>query len=259
MQNESLLRISLIQFDVIWEDREANFAYMDQLLKHHRSDLILLPEMFASGFSMNVEKIAEKPFGPSFEWMQTKAKELNSAIAGSISTKEADLYFNRFYFVTPEGAIYIYDKKHLFGYGKEADVYSAGDRIVSIYYKGWKIRPIVCYDLRFPVWCRNTDEYDLLLCNASWPQARRHAWMTLLQARAMENMAFVAGVNRIGTDGYDLVYQGDSKMFDELGQEMENLSQHAEILSFELDRDKMWRTRKHFGFLNDRDDFVLEL
>lgn len=257
-QNKNELIISLVQYDVIWEDREANFLYLDQLLAGIETDIILLPEMFASGFSMNVDTIAEKPFGPTFEWMGQTSKKLNAAVAGSVSTKERDLFFNRFYFVTPEGAIYIYDKKHLFGYGKEADVYSAGDRIMSIYYKGWKIRPIVCYDLRFPVWCRNTDDYDLMLCNASWPKARRDAWMTLLQARAMENMAYVAGVNRTGVDGYDLIYKGDSKMYDELGQEMELLNDHPEIFSFRLDRERMLKTRQHFGFLNDRDEFDLE-
>ncbi|MGV0925852.1 nitrilase-related carbon-nitrogen hydrolase [Empedobacter sp. ULE_I145] len=257
MEIQNKLKISLIQYDVIWEDTKANHAYLDELLANHQTDIILLPEMFVSGFSMNVEKIGQKPFGETFEWMQHKAKELNSVIAGSISTHENDKYYNRFYFICPSGSIYIYDKKHLFSYGKEAGVYSAGDKIVTIDYKGWQIRPIVCYDLRFPVWIRNTEEhpYDLILCNASWPKARREAWISLLKARAIENMAFVAGVNRIGVDGYNLEYQGDSHLFDTLGQDLETINNHPEILQFEIDKEEQDKTRKHFNFLNDRDSF----
>lgn len=257
MENQNKLKISLIQYDVIWEDAEANQNYLNELLKDHKTDIILLPEMFASGFSMNVEKIAQKPFGETFVWMQNKAKELDAAIAGSISTKENDKFYNRFYFVNPNGSIYIYDKKHLFGYGKEAEVYSAGDDIVTIDYKSWQIRPIVCYDLRFPVWIRNTDEdpYDLILCNASWPKARREAWISLLKARSIENMAFVAGVNRIGTDGYNLDYQGDSHLFNTLGEDIKMINQHPEILQFEIDKEEQDKTRNHFNFLNDRDSF----
>jgi len=257
IENKSKLKISLIQYDVIWEDAKANLDYLDQLLENHQSDIILLPEMFASGFSMNVEKIGEKPFGPTFEWMQKKANELNCAVAGSVSTHEGNKYFNRFYFVIPYNGIYVYDKKHLFSYGKEATVYSAGDKIVTIDYKGWKIRPVVCYDLRFPVWMRNTEEnpYDLLLCNASWPKARREAWISLLKARAIENMAYVAGVNRTGIDGYDLEYKGDSHLFDTLGEDLEVINSHPEILQFEIDKEKQDKTRNHFNFLNDRDSF----
>jgi len=251
------LKISLIQYDVIWEDAKANHDYLDQLLENHETDLILLPEMFASGFSMSVDKIGEKPFGATFEWMEKKAKQLNCAVAGSVSTLENNKYFNRFYFVTPNSGIYIYDKKHLFSYGKEATVYSAGDKIVTIDYKGWQIRPIVCYDLRFPIWIRNTEEnpYDLILCNASWPKARREAWISLLKARAIENMAYVAGVNRTGVDGYDLEYKGDSHLFDALGEDLNVINNHPEILQFEIDKEKQDKTRTHFNFLNDRDSF----
>lgn len=259
MEKKQKLKISLVQYDVIWEDNIANYHYLDQLLKEHQTDIILLPEMFASGFSMDVEKISEPPFGPSFRWMADKAKELKTAVAGSVSTKETNHYYNRFYFITPGQAVFIYDKKHLFGYGKEATVYSAGDQLSTIYYKGWKIRPIVCYDLRFPVWCRNTDDYDLLLCNASWPKARREAWMTLLKARAIENMSFVAGCNRTGEDGYNLIYQGDSHLFDSLGKEEEPINDHPEIIQFEMDKEQQDATRKHFNFLNDKDQFTIEL
>lgn len=257
LETKDILKISLIQYNVIWEDAKANQQYLDDLLKGHQTDIILLPEMFSSGFSMNIELIGEKPFGPTFDWMLQKAKELDCAIAGSISTNENDKYYNRFYFVTPNNGIYIYDKKHLFSYGKEATVYSAGDKIVTIDYKGWQIRPIVCYDLRFPVWIRNTEEnpYDLILCNASWPKARREAWISLLKARAIENMSYVAGVNRTGIDGYNLEYKGDSKLFDTLGEDLETINQHPEILQFEIDKEKQDKTRQHFNFLNDRDSF----
>ncbi len=257
MENKTHLKISLIQYPVIWEDAVANHRYLDTLLHQHQTDLIVLPEMFASGFSMDVEKIGEPPFGPTFQWMAKKAKELNAAVAGSVSTYERNRYFNRFYFITPGQAVFIYDKKHLFSYGKEATVYSAGDQLSTIYFKGWKIRPIVCYDLRFPVWCRNTDQYDLLLCNASWPKARRDAWMTLLKARAIENMSFVAGVNRTGEDGYNLIYQGDSKMHNTLGEELVQINDHEEILQFEINKEEQDKTRKHFNFLNDQDEFTL--
>lgn len=251
------LKISLIQYDVIWEDAEANHHYLDKLLENHHSDIILLPEMFSSGFSMSVDKIAEKPFGLTFEWMKNKANSMNCAIAGSVSTLEGDKYYNRFYFVSPNNGIYVYDKKHLFSYGKEATVYSAGDKIVTIDYKGWKIRPVVCYDLRFPVWLRNTEKnpYDLMLCNASWPKARREAWISLLKARAIENMAYVAGVNRSGIDGYNLEYKGDSHLFDTLGNDLKVINSDPEILQFEIDKDTQDKTREHFNFLNDRDDF----
>ena len=257
MENQNKLKISLIQYDLIWEDAKKNHQYLDELLKNHQTDIILLPEMFASGFSMNVEHVGEAPFGESFKWMQEKSKELNAAIAGSVSTKENGIYLNRFYFVCPKGSIYIYDKKHLFSYGKEATVYSAGDKIVTIDYKGWQIRPIVCYDLRFPVWIRNTKEhpYDLLLCNANWPKARRNAWVSLLKARAIENMAFVAGVNRIGVDGYKLEYSGDSHLFDTLGEDLKVINNHSEILQFEIDKENQNKEREHFNFLEDRDDF----
>lgn len=257
MERQNKLRISLIEYNLIWEDAKGNQHYLDELLKEHETDIVLLPEMFSSGFSMNVEKIAEEPFGVSFEWMQKKSKELDAAIAGSISTKENDKYFNRFYFVSPNGSIFIYDKKHLFSYGKEATVYSAGDRIVTIDYKGWQIRPIVCYDLRFPVWIRNTEEhpYDLVLCVANWPEARREAWISLLKARAIENMSFVAGVNRTGEDGYSLNYKGDSKVFDTLGNELSVINNYPEILQFHIDKEEQDKTRKHFNFLEDRDQF----
>lgn len=257
LEIKNKLKLSLIQYDVIWEDATANHQYLDQLLKDHQTDIVLLPEMFASGFSMNIAKVAEKPFGPTFIWMEEKAKEINAAIAGSVSTVENGKYYNRFYFVTPGSGVYIYDKKHLFSYGKEATVYSAGDKIVTIDYKGWQIRPIVCYDLRFPVWIRNTEEdpYDLILCNASWPKARREAWVSLLKARAIENMAYVAGVNRIGVDGYNLEYKGDSHLFDTLGEDLTLINQHPEILQFEIDKEIQDKTRAHFNFLNDRDSF----
>lgn len=256
-ETKSKLRISLIEYDVVWEDAKANHQYLDELLLNHKSDIVLLPEMFASGFSMSVDKIGEKPFGPTFEWMQQKANLMNCAIAGSVSTLEGNKYYNRFYFVSPNNGIYIYDKKHLFSYGKEAEVYSAGDKIVTIDYKGWKIRPIVCYDLRFPVWIRNTEEnpYDLLLCNASWPKARREAWISLLKARSIENMSYVAGVNRKGIDGYNLEYKGDSHLFDTLGDDLVLINNHPEILQFEIDKEKQDKTRLHFNFLNDRDSF----
>src|SRR5690606_36856446 len=184
---KEVLKISLAQFDIEWENPQANLEFLESLLGNHQSDLVILPEMFTTGFSMNAKQIAEKPFGNSFQWMKSIAEKGNSAVSGSISTKENGKYYNRHYFVTPEETT-IYDKKHLFSYGKESEAYSPGNEIVSVEFRGLKFRLITCYDLRFPVWCRNSDDYDALICVANWPSVRVDPWKALLKARAIENM-----------------------------------------------------------------------
>lgn len=250
------LHISLVEFDIEWENPQANREFLSVLLRGLKTDMIILPEMFSTGFSMNVKTIAEKPFGETFSWMKSISNELNCAICGSISTKEDGRFYNRFYFVTPTEA-FIYDKKHLFGYGKETEAYSPGNEIVSFDYLGWKIRPIVCYDLRFPVWCRNSDDYDLMICVANWPAVRVEPWKALLKARAIENMAYIIGVNRIGTDDYDLKYNGNSKVFDAVGEEVKLNSRKKFIHQTELSSESLKNYRTNFGFLNDRDRFEL--
>ncbi len=251
------LLISLVEFDIEWEDPQANREFLSDLFKGIETDLIVLPEMFPTGFSMNPEKIAEKHFGETYEWMKSQAQMRNAAVCGSISTVENGKYYNRFYFVTPEET-YVYDKKHLFGYGRETEAYSAGNEIISFDYLGWKIRPIVCYDLRFPVWCRNSDDYDLLICVANWPAVRVEAWKALLKARAIENMAYTIGVNRIGTDDYDLKYNGNSKVFDAVGEEVKLDAKKKFLFQAEISAELLRNFRDNFRFLDDRDAFEIK-
>ena len=253
---KEILKISLAEFDIEWENPQANLEFLDDLLENHHSDLIVLPEMFTTGFSMNAKLIAEKPFGKTYEWMKSIAEKGNCGVCGSISTKENGKFFNRFYFVTPEKTE-TYDKKHLFGYGKEPEAYFPGNEIVSVEFSGWKFRLITCYDLRFPVWCRNTDEYDVLICVANWPEVRIEPWKALLKARAIENMAYAVGVNRIGIDDYDLSYNGNSKVFGPIGEEVNLSSKKNYLFQTEISLNKVNEYRKNFGFLNDRDKFEL--
>lgn len=250
------LKVSWIEYDIQWEDSFKNRTFLDELLKDHETDVVVLPEMFTTGFSMNPRKVAEEAFGETYEWMKEKAKKGNFAICGSIPIHEEGKYYNRFYFVTPDQSFF-YDKKHLFGYGKETEVYSPGNSLVSIDYLGWKFRLIICYDLRFPAWCRNTDDYDVLLCPASWPQVREEAWKTLLKARAIENMAYTIGVNRTGIDGYKLVYNGQSKAFSAIGEDLAPLTYGNFLFQIKLSKKELNYFREKYRFLNDRDSFQM--
>lgn len=251
------LSLSIIEFDIEWENPQANLEFLEDQLESISTDLVILPEMFTTGFSMNAGKIAEEPFGKTYQWMKSKAVQGNFAICGSVSTKENGKFYNRMYFVTPNETK-VYDKKHLFGYGKETEAYSAGNEIITVEYLGWKFRLIVCYDLRFPVWCRNSDEYDALICVANWPAVRVEPWKALLKVRAIENMAYVVGVNRIGTDDYDLKYNGNSKVFDPVGEELKPKKSANSLLQFEISKKIIENYRKNYGFLNDQDQFELK-
>lgn len=250
------LSVSLVEFDIEWENPQANLEFLDDQLDKLKTDLVILPEMFTTGFSMNVAKIAEEPFGRTYQWMKAKAEQGNFAICGSVSTQENGKFFNRMYFVTPENTT-VYDKKHLFGYGKETEAYSAGNEIVNVDYLGWKFRLIICYDIRFPVWCRNTEDYDALICVASWPEVRVEPWKALLKARAIENMSYVLGVNRTGIDDYDLKYNGNSKVFDPIGVELKSKSSSKTVIQVEISKEILQKYRQNFGFLNDRDEFEI--
>lgn len=250
------LSVTLVQFDIEWENTQANLEFLNDQLTNLEADLIVLPEMFSTGFSMNPSRIAELPFGETYQWMKAKSIELNCAISGSVSTKENNKFYNRHYFVTPEKD-FVYDKKHLFGYGKETEVYNAGNEIINAEYLDWKFRLITCYDLRFPVWCRNTDQYDVLICVANWPAVRVESWKSLLKARAIENMAYVIGVNRVGTDGYNLVYNGNSKVFDVLGNELTLNSTNKYIHQTIISKDELTQNRTKYRFLEDLDTFKL--
>ncbi|RYY72069.1 MAG: amidohydrolase [Chitinophagaceae bacterium] len=254
------MKIALIQTDIIWEDAEQNRKNFEAKIYTIASDvdLIVLPEMFTTGFSMHPDEIAETMEGNSVSWLKTIAKSKNSAITGSLVIKENNHFYNRLLFVFPSGEIQHYDKRHLFSLAGEDELYSAGTKKLIIEYKGWKICPLICYDLRFPVFSRNTEEYDLLLYVANWPTARITAWNTLLKARAIENMCYTIGVNRIGEDGNHHPYPGHSQAIDFLGNSIIESSEKETILIAELEKQQLLETRKKLGFLNDRDAFEIK-
>ena len=221
-------------------------------------NLIVLPEMWATGFTMTPNEVAESMRGTSVAWMQHMAKQHNAAVCGSLAIKEKDAFYNRFIFAHPNGQIDTYDKAHPYTPSGEARVYNAGKGSVLIEYAGFRIRPLVCYDLRFPVFARNTDQYDLLLCVANWPVARIQAWNTLLCARAIENMAFSVGVNRTGKDAYRLQYPGASAAYNALGDTLAFAETSASIAIAEFDKKELYKLREKLPFLKDRDAFTLK-
>ena len=249
------LNITLVQTDNIWMNNLTNLENLDKQLNNIKTDIIVLPEMFSTGFCMEPSKIAETMDGLSVLWMLKTAKRLNCAVCGSLSIQEKNKYYNRFLFVTPNGIEATYDKKHLFTFGKEDEVYTPGKKLTTIHYKGWKIKPFVCYDLRFPVWSRNTNHYDLALYVANWPANRSFAWNSLLTARAIENMSYVVAVNRIGVDGNEIKYQGDSKVIDPLGETLIDLKESKTVRQISLKINHLEKVRDKFKFLEDKDEF----
>lgn len=252
------LNITLIQTDIQWMNAKANIDFLDEQLNNLETDLIVLPEMFSTGFSMEPAKIAENMDGISVSWMLSKSKEINAAICGSLSIVENNKFYNRFLFVTPNGIEASYDKKHLFSYGKEDTVYSAGQSTKSIHYKGFHIKPFICYDLRFPVWSRNTDNYDIAIYVANWPAKRAFAWNSLLTARAIENMSYVIAVNRLGIDGNNLRYQGDSKIINPLGNLISDCKNQPLKQQTIIKKAPLTEARNQFKFLEDRDEFEIK-
>jgi len=251
------LNLCLVQTDLIWMDAEANLNYLEKQLQNLETDLIVLPEMFNTGFSMQPEFTSEKMNGKSITWLKQMAKKLCTAICGSLAIEENKKYFNRFVFVYPDETLQYYNKKHLFSLCKENHFFEAGKQQVSINYKGFKINPFVCYDLRFPVWNRNSNNYDLALYVANWPAKRAHAWNSLLMARAIENMCYVVAVNRVGIDGNKLRYQGDSKVLSPLGDVIIDCKDQLTIHQLTLDKKKVTEARSRFKFLDDNDHFKI--
>ncbi|MDY0781325.1 amidohydrolase [Tenacibaculum sp. IB213877] len=268
MNSSEKLNIALIQSDLVWENPEANRKLFEAKINTITNDvdLIVLPEMFSTGFSMNASALAETMEGETILWMQKMASEKSCAIVGSViiserpfSSTQDDNYYNRLLFLHPSGKIEFYDKRHTFTLAKENEVYSAGENKLIVDYKGWKICPLICYDLRFPVWSRNIENYDLLIYVASWPKVRIAAWDALLKARAIENMSYTIGVNRIGTDANDYEYVGHSAVYDYLGNSLsEENNKKEDIIYLEIDKVTQQNTRKKLGFLNDKDDFILK-
>lgn len=254
------LKVTLIQSHLHWENPEANRAMFSEKIDtiSEETDLIILPEMFTTGFSMNARQFAEKENGETLHWMQKIAEEKNAAVTGSIMINEDGKYFNRLYFVFPDGSFGSYNKRHAFTLAGEERVYSVGKEKLVVEYKGWKICPLICYDLRFPVWSRNTEGYDILIYVANWPEKRIAAWDALLKARAIENMAYCIGVNRVGLDANNHEYNGHSCVFDVLGEEVSETNYETEFVeTITLDKNHVDEMRKKLQFLNDRDNFTL--
>jgi predicted amidohydrolase len=254
--------VSGIQTNLYWEDKQANLHMLtDKVNSIPSSDIIILPEMFSTGFSMNPQSYAEDMQGETIRWMQDMARKKSSVLAGSIIIQEEHYYYNRFLWVQPDGSLQFYDKRHLFAFAGEDQHYQAGNKRIVIAYKGWKFLLQVCYDLRFPVWCRQathlTPEYDGIIYVANWPQRRVHAWKTLLQSRAIENQCFVLGINRVGTDGNQVYHSGDSMVVDPLGETLFHQADDEVIFTLSLDRGLLSDIRFRLPFLKDADLFTI--
>ncbi|TDE54959.1 amidohydrolase [Flavobacterium sp. GT3P67] len=254
------MKVILIQAPLIWENPKLNRDYFEARINEIASavDLIVLPEMFTSGFTMSPENVAETMQGETITWLKVLAKARNCAITGSLVIEENSNFYNRMVFVFPSGQIQFYDKKHLFTLAGEDKVYTRGNQKIIVDYLGWKICPLICYDLRFPAFSRNSEDYDLLIYVASWPKTRTNAWDALLKARAIENMSYAIGVNRIGTDANGYEYIGHSQAVDFLGNYVLEPDESESFFLVELDKEKMLETRQKLGFLNDRDFFEIK-
>ncbi|MFV5687585.1 amidohydrolase [Flavobacterium sp. ZT3R25] len=254
------MKTALIQSSLYWENPKANRNYFEEKIKaiDENVDLIVLPEMFTSGFTMSPGNVAETMQGETVTWLKVLAKAQNTAITGSLVIEENNNFYNRIVFVFPSGEIQFYDKKHLFTLAGEDKVYTSGTQKIIVDYLDWKICLQVCYDLRFPVFSRNSEDYDLLIYVASWPKIRINAWDALLKARAIENMCYVIGVNRIGEDNNGYEYSGHSQVVDFLGNYSVEPVESESIFYAELSKEKILQTRQKLGFLNDRDVFEIK-
>ncbi len=252
------LRFALLQSPLVWENPERNRIHFSEKLASitKEVDIIVLPEMFTTGFTMHPERLDPSEGKRTIEWMQQEAHKLNAALVGSLAFHQNGSYSNRLLFVAPNRKIWHYDKRHTFTLAGENKVYRAGAEKLIVAYKGFKICPLICYDLRFPVWARNTENYDVLLYVANWPEPRIRAWDILLKARAIENMAYCIGVNRVGEDESGHRYPGHSAVYDALGDPL-TFSEREEILYATLSKNHLVTTRKHLKFLEDRDVFNL--
>lgn len=255
----SKLTISIIQSSLHWENIDANLnLFSEKLNQINRTDLIILPEMFTTGFSMNAEQLAESMDGKTMQWLSTQAANMQAVITGSFIAKENDHYYNRLIWMRPDGTFETYDKRHLFTLAKEHETYTQGTKKLIVEYKGWKICPLICYDLRFPAWSRNVEDYDLLFYMANWPKPRNHHWKTLLMARAIENQSYTVGVNCVGKDGKDFEYSGDSSVIDYTGNLLYQVSDAEDVFTITLDKSKQQAFREKLNFLPDRDSFEIK-
>jgi predicted amidohydrolase len=258
------LSITIIQSNLTWEDKAANLQMFEQKINSiaEKTEIIILPEMFSTGFSMKPEMFAETMEGETVNWMKRMSVAKKAIITGSLMIKEGTDYYNRLIWMLPNGQSGYYNKRHLFAFGQEDKHYTAGHKRVIASVKGWKINLQVCYDLRFPVWARQQSneepEYDVMIYVANWPQRRSHAWKTLLQARAIENQAYVVGVNRVGEDGNGIHHSGDSMVTDPLGEILYHKEEVEDIFTIILEKDKLNEVRTKFPFWKDGDGFSLQ-
>jgi len=261
------LRVSLVQGETRWHDPAGNRDYYARLIEplHNTTDLVILPETFTSGFSNDAISDAETMDGPTLDWLRAQADSADAAICGSVQVRTEQGVFNRMLFVKPDGEVHTYDKRHLFRYARENERYAAGKDRLTVEWKGWRICPLVCYDLRFPVFSRNRFgveregqlDYDLLIYVANWPAARSYPWKALLRARAIENLCYVAGINRVGTDGNGLHYSGDSAIIDFLGHPLTEAADEEVVSTMLLQAAPLLEHRERFPAMLDADSFEL--
>ena len=261
------LTITIIQPDLKWEDKKANLKDLQQKIDaiDQRTELVILPEMFSTGFSMKVDQLAETMDGDTISWMKQMATTKKIVLTGSVIIKENEKYYNRLIWMLPNGEYGTYDKRHLFAFAGEHDHYTPGNKRLIASLKGWKINLQVCYDLRFPLWARQTKqnkdnkgpEYDILIYVANWPERRNTAWKTLLQARSIENQCFTIGVNRVGNDGNNIYHSGDSSIIDPLGEIIYQTEHKESIFTYTLKREKLIEIRDRFPFWKDADHFLI--
>ncbi len=259
----SSLYISLIQTQLFWEDKAANLLMLEKKINSitQKTEIIVLPEMFSTGFSMNPSALAETMDGTTVQWMKKIAVEKKIILTGSVIIQEDDQFFNRLLWVLPNGTIGHYNKRHRFAFAGEDQHYSNGHKRLIAQVKGWKINLQICYDLRFPVWARQQSdrepEYDILIYVANWPERRNHAWKTLLTARAIENQSYVIGVNRVGEDGKGIYHSGNSMVIDPLGEVLYHKEHDEDIYTIQLEKNTLTEIRTKFPFWKDADDFLI--
>ena len=255
----SSLKIRLIQTDICWLAPQQSLSKLDALMDGGEADIIVLPETFATGFAFDQANVGEEPEGPILQWMKRKARSCNAVVTGSVAVHSGDKLANRLYWVTPQGEVSHYDKRHLFRMGNEHDFVVAGTERKVFEYMGWRILPNICYDLRFPVWSRNRNDYDVMLNVANWPAARRRAWDTLLQARAMENQCYVIAVNRVGEDGKGVAHSGGTAVYDFKGEALAKTTDNqVQVIDCQLQLPALTAFKQQFPAHLDADDFTLQ-
>ena len=261
----SNLTITTIQSNLIWEDKAANLRMLEQKITgmEEKTEIVVLPEMFNTGFSMRPQALAETMDGETVEWMKRVSRENGIILTGSIMIEEEGNYYNRLIWMLPNGQYGHYDKRHLFAFGEEDKHYSPGNKRLIASVKGWRINLLVCYDLRFPVWARQKvneagPEYDVLIYVANWPERRSHAWKTLLCARAIENQCYVVGVNRVGNDGNNVYHSGNSLVIDPLGQVLYHMADEEDVNTITLQKEMLEDVRSKFPFWKDADSFNIQ-